>query len=118
VSADQRVNAAREYLAAIRRHKVTERPLSALVRECADLRRMLGRVLDVADDLEVMYLDQDSTQVMLWGGVYLTPADTGTVMRALSDAAQCADDEHFPSSPTDGQAARYRELHDRIRSQS
>jgi len=115
VSADTRVNTARSYLTAARKRPVGELPPSVLVRECAELRRMLRQVLDVADDLEVMYLDQDATQLMLWGGVYLAPADTGTVLRALSDAAQCAEDEHLPSSPTDDQAARYRELHDRIR---
>jgi len=115
MSADQRVNAARDYLTAIRRHQVSELPPSVLVRECAELRRMLRQVLEVADDFEVTHLDQDTTQLMLFGGIYFASADADTVLRALADAAQCARDEHFPASPSDELGARYRELRDRIR---
>jgi hypothetical protein len=47
VSADQRVTAAHEYLAGARRRKVDQLPPSLLMRECAELRRLLGQVLDV-----------------------------------------------------------------------
>jgi hypothetical protein len=47
VSADQRVTAAREFLAGAQRRKVDQLPPSLLMRECAELRRLLGQVLDV-----------------------------------------------------------------------
>lgn len=47
MAADQRLVSAREFLDAIRPYKVTSRPPSVLVREDAELRRMLGQVLDV-----------------------------------------------------------------------
>jgi hypothetical protein len=47
VTGDQRITAAREFLAAARKHKVTELPPSLLVRENAELRRQLGQVLDI-----------------------------------------------------------------------
>src|SRR5262249_47489350 len=49
VSADQRVELAREYLAGARRTGVGHLPPSVLMRECAELRRQLGVVLDVID---------------------------------------------------------------------
>lgn len=48
-AADQRVIAAREFLDAITDYKVTSRPLSVLQREDAELRRMVGQLLDVID---------------------------------------------------------------------
>jgi hypothetical protein len=47
MSADQRVTSAREFLAGARRRKVDQLPPSLLMRECAELRRLLGQVLDV-----------------------------------------------------------------------
>ncbi len=46
---DQRVVRAREFLDAIVEYKVASRPLSVLQREDAELRRMLGQLLDVID---------------------------------------------------------------------
>jgi hypothetical protein len=46
---DSRVTQAREYLTHIRRVKVTGLPVSVLERECAELRRNLGQLLDVLD---------------------------------------------------------------------
>lgn len=46
MSGDTRVEIARDYLAAVRKHKVTMLPPSILTRECAELRRQLGQVLD------------------------------------------------------------------------
>jgi len=47
MSADTRLTAAREFLAAARKHKVAELPPSLLMRECAELRRLLSQVLCV-----------------------------------------------------------------------
>lgn len=49
---DTRVVHAREYLAAVRPHKVSQRPHNVLVREAAELRKFLGRVLDYAGQLD------------------------------------------------------------------
>jgi hypothetical protein len=46
MSADQRVTSAREFLAGARRREVDQLPPSLLMRECAELRRLLGQVLD------------------------------------------------------------------------
>ena len=46
---DQRVEQAREFLDAIIEYKVASRPISVLQREDAELRRMLGQLLDVID---------------------------------------------------------------------
>jgi hypothetical protein len=50
VSADQRVQLARDYLATARRTSVEQLPPSLLMRECAELRRLLGQVLGVLAD--------------------------------------------------------------------
>jgi hypothetical protein len=46
---DQRVVMAREFLDAIAEYKVASRPLSVLQREDAELRRLVGQLLDVID---------------------------------------------------------------------
>ena len=48
---DQRVITAREYLECIAPYKVTDRPLSVLQREDAELRRMLAAVLAAIDEV-------------------------------------------------------------------
>jgi hypothetical protein len=50
VSADQRVEIARDYLATARRTSVEQLPPSLLMRECAELRRLLGQVLGILAD--------------------------------------------------------------------
>jgi hypothetical protein len=55
-----------------------------------------------------------ATTVLPDGGLVLTPADALTVLAAIEDVALCAEEEHIPASPTDEQAAAYRELHSRI----
>jgi hypothetical protein len=57
---DQRVAAARNYLA-------TAPP--------TDFTKLLGDVVDVAQDFEDTELDQNVTQVLDEGGVYLAPGD-------------------------------------------
>jgi hypothetical protein len=47
MSADQRVTAARDYLTDARKRSVDQLPPSLLMRECAELRRLLGQVLGV-----------------------------------------------------------------------
>ena len=47
MSADQRVTSAREFLSGARRRKVDQMPPSLLMREGAELRRLLGQVLDI-----------------------------------------------------------------------
>jgi hypothetical protein len=108
MSAGQRVTIAREYLDGIRRQKVGMLPPSVLVRECAELRRQLGQVLDVAG-----------------AGLVLPEAHLSTVLDALEDAAtlrteraaaycvKCAEhpagacDEHLDDLDA---AERYRQL--------
>ena len=75
---DQRVILAREYLADIRRQHVDQLPPSVLVRECAELRRRLGQLLDVIDS---------QTPAVVAGNVNLTPEQVATVLAALEDAA-------------------------------
>jgi hypothetical protein len=52
VNADQRVTAAREYLAGARRRKLNGLTAIELARECAELRRIAGQLLDVIAELE------------------------------------------------------------------
>jgi hypothetical protein len=47
VSGDQRAELARTYLAEARQRSVEQLPPSLLMRECAELRRLLGQVLGV-----------------------------------------------------------------------
>jgi hypothetical protein len=72
---DFRVVRAREFLARARRREVAVLSPRALARENAELRRALGWVIDVVDDYADTDLDLDVSQIMLWGGVYLKPAD-------------------------------------------
>jgi hypothetical protein len=75
VTHDFRVASAREFLAQARRCEVAVLSPRALTRENAELRRLLGWVIDVVDDYADTDLDLNVSQVLLWGGVYLTPAD-------------------------------------------
>jgi hypothetical protein len=61
VTADARVTTAREYLDGARRRKVSELPPSLLIRECAELRRALGQVLDVLSQAVTLDGDQAAT---------------------------------------------------------
>ena len=66
-----RVTSAREFLDGARKRKVAELPSSLLIRECAELRRQLGHVLDVLD-----------------GGQVLGRADVATVLDGLAVATE------------------------------
>ena len=74
----------------------------------------LRGALAMLEDADDVIADQDTSGVIVTGGLSISPEDAPTVMAALADAARCADDEHFPSSPSEELAARYRELADRI----
>jgi hypothetical protein len=50
MTADQRLITAREFLAGARKRKVAELPPSVLMREDAELRRLLGQVLALVDE--------------------------------------------------------------------
>lgn len=86
MTADQRVQIAREYLAGARKRKVGELPPSLLIRECAEMRRLLGQVLDVVDEAALLAAD-DSTGTWLDGSATVAPADLATVLDALHVAA-------------------------------
>lgn len=97
MTADQRVTAARGYLDGARLRKVTALPPSLLVRECAELRRALGQVLDA-----------------IAAGVLLDDDQTLTVTAALDDAvagirdraAHCGECRISPAELCDGCADR------------
>ena len=72
---DRRVVYARRFLADARRHEPGALPADDLASEDAELRRCLGWVIDVVDDCADTELDEDLTQVMLGGGLYIAPAD-------------------------------------------
>ena len=92
---DERVLRAREFLSGTRKRKATELPPSLLLREDAELRRLLGQVLDVVADYQDTDLDLEVTQVTIAGGALLAPADLRTVRDALADAIAC----RRPGSP-------------------
>jgi hypothetical protein len=104
-----RITAAREFLEYVRRWKVTEVPPTVLQRECAELRRQLGLVLD------------DTTR---------SRAQQAALVQALDDAARyrlgrvpdgCADCAASaagccPAHASEReQAGRYRELAGQLR---
>ena len=66
MSADPRVQLAREYLAAARQHKVDILPPSVLVRECAELRRQLGKVLDAIGQAEAVDVAGQLISLATW----------------------------------------------------
>jgi len=61
VTADQPATGAREYLDCARQRKVTELPPSLLIPECAELRRLLGQLLDVLGQAVTLDGDQAAT---------------------------------------------------------
>ena len=108
MSADRRVTLAREYLASVRQHKVTTLPPSVLVRECAELRRQLGQVLDAIGDGPVLYPAQLST--------VLAALDDAATLRTERAAAYCYDCSSHPAGACDvhvddlDQADAYRQV--------
>jgi hypothetical protein len=98
VTGDMRVAIARDYLASVRQHKVTHLPPSVLVRECAELRRQLGQVLDVISG-QAAALDADETMTVL---AALDDASEGIRERA----AYCPACRSHPASLCDEDADR------------
>src|SRR5258708_27201948 len=96
---DFRVIRAREFLAHARACSVAELPPCVLAREDAELRRLLGWVIDVVDDYADTDLDLDVSQVMLWGGVYLKPADVLSLCRGCLNRATDASNAGAGGSP-------------------
>jgi hypothetical protein len=86
---DRRVAYARQLLADARKHEPAALLADDLVCEDAELRRCLAWVIDVVDDYADTELDEDLTQVMLGGGLYVAPADVaalcGSCLRGLLD---------------------------------
>jgi hypothetical protein len=86
-AADPRIQAAREFLAGARTRKVSELPPSLLVREVAELRRLLGQMRDIIGDYEADdMVTVDLRTAVPSGGAYLTPADVLVLGQALRDA--------------------------------
>ena len=93
---DPRVTSAREYLQHVRTGpKPAALPRAAVDREAAELRKLLGQVLEVVRGLLFTIADaededreRDATHVDVEGGAWFTPADALTVAGALADAAR------------------------------
>jgi hypothetical protein len=113
VSAGGGVSAAGEYLDTVASHSVSTLPPSVLMREDAELRRLLRAVLEVVADFEATQLDHDVTQVTMYGALLVGVADVATVMGALADAADCGE-QHEPVSTSLARAAACRQLAARI----
>src|SRR5258708_2306560 len=72
---DRRIVYARKFLADARKRNPADLLPDALVHEDSELRRCMAWALDVVDDFADTELDEDVTQVTLWGGrLYLAPA--------------------------------------------
>src|SRR5258707_5783206 len=96
---DFRVIRAREFLAHARKRRVAVLSQRALAHEDAELRRLLGWVIDVVDDYADTDLDLDVSQVMLWGGVYLKPADVLSLCGGCLNRAKEASNAGAGGSP-------------------
>ena len=72
---DFRIAHARQFLADARNRDPAALAPDVLVREDEELRRCLAWALDVVDDFADTELNENVTQVTLWGGLYITPAD-------------------------------------------
>lgn len=106
VSADQGVNDAVAYLAAIATvPPATMRP-GDLVREDGELRHHLRVVLQVIADVEDTEIDEEITQMTRCGGAHVAVSDAVDAADGLRAAAHCA--ESHLSLPR--AAARYRQL--------
>jgi|SRR5215831_10300099 len=90
VTADQRVTSAREYLDGARKRKVTQLPPSLLIRECAELRRHLGQLLDVIGEQAGALQEARAALLSAYEtpAVMLTAAQVTTVLDGLAIAAE------------------------------
>jgi hypothetical protein len=95
---DRRVTHARQFLADARMREPADLLPGDLVREDAELRRCLGWVIDVVDDFADTELDESVTQVTLWGGLYIAPADVAA-LRGGCLSHLLGDDHLRPAMP-------------------
>jgi hypothetical protein len=91
------VTLARDYLADVSHHPVTGLPPSVLVRECAELRRQLGIVLDAVE--AGLLLDEDQAQTV--------SAAADDAIEGIRDrVTHCGECTASPPGLCDGCAAR------------
>jgi hypothetical protein len=73
---DRRIIHARQSLADALKRDPGELRLDALAREDAELRRCLAWAIEIVDDFADTSLGEDEpSQVLLWGGLYIAPTD-------------------------------------------
>jgi hypothetical protein len=71
-----RVIEARAALGEARRRTPGELTLEEMQEEIARFRKYVGWLIDLADDAAETEYDEEVSQVMVWGGIYLSPTDT------------------------------------------
>jgi len=82
----ERVTLARDFLAAAKRRRVADLPVAVLMREDAELRRILGEMLTLLADCEDDEQQRAATHVTADGGAYLVPGDVVVLGFALGEA--------------------------------
>jgi hypothetical protein len=83
---DSRAVHARQFLISARNQKPAELAPDVLAREDAELRQCLAWALDVIDDFADTRMDEELTQLTLWGGLYIAPKDYGTLCGSCKSA--------------------------------
>jgi hypothetical protein len=73
---DCRVIEAREALAEARKREPNELTRDELMHETAKFRKYVRWLIDLADDAADTDIDEEVSQITIWGGVYIAPADT------------------------------------------
>jgi hypothetical protein len=73
---DGRVIEARAALAEARKRDPSELTLGELREEITRFRQYVRWLIDLADDAADTEYDEEVSQVMIWGGIYIAPADT------------------------------------------
>jgi hypothetical protein len=73
---DGRVIEARAALTEARKRDPIELTLDELRREVTNFRKYVRWLIDLADDAADTDIDEEVSQVTIWGGVYIAPADT------------------------------------------
>jgi hypothetical protein len=73
---DYRVIEARAALAEARKHDPVELGPDELREEIARFRKYVRWLIDLADDAADTEYDEEVSQVMIYGGIYIAPADT------------------------------------------
>ena len=67
---------AREALAEARKREPNELTRDELVHEITNFRKYICWLIDLADDAADTDIDEEVSQITIWGGVYMAPADT------------------------------------------